>query len=80
MVRVPKLCYLQYISNTTQQVRNKDIHRQVKSIRVHYDRMIHDRLLELGCEDFIWDEKKGCSDFDLPNSKEDSHATKIADL
>ncbi len=80
MVRVPKLCYLQHISNTTQQVRNKDIHRHVRSIRVHYDRMIHDRLLELGCEDFIWDEKKGCSDYNLPNPKVEPHVTLIANI
>jgi len=78
MVWVPKLCYLQYISNTTQQVRNKDIHRHVRSIRVHYDRIIHDRFLELGCKDFIWDEKKGCSDYNIPNPKVESHATLIA--
>ena len=81
MVRVPKLCYIQYISNnTTQQVRNKDIHRHVRSIRVHYDRMIHDRLLELGCEDFIWDEKNGRSDFNIPNPKVESHVTLIANV
>jgi glycosyltransferase involved in cell wall biosynthesis len=78
MIRVPKLCYLQYISHTAQEKRNKDIHRHVRSIRAHYDRMIHDRLLDLGCEDFIWDEEKGCSDFDLPNPKIESHATLIA--
>jgi hypothetical protein len=80
MVRVPKLCYLQYISKTAQQVRNKDIHRHVRSIRGHYDRMIHDRLLDLGCEDFIWDQKQGCSDYHLPSPKVESHATLIADL
>ncbi len=78
MIRVPKLCYIQYISNTTQQVRNKDIQRHVRSIRVHYDRMIHHRLLELGCEDFSWDAKNGCSDYSIPNPKIESHATLIA--
>jgi glycosyltransferase involved in cell wall biosynthesis len=80
MVRVPRLCYLQYIGNSAQQVRNKDIHRHVRSIRIHYDRMIHQRLLELGCEDFIWDEKKGCSDYTLPNPEVESHANWIANL
>ncbi len=78
MVRVPRLCYLQYIGNTAQQERNRDIHRHVRSIRVHYDRMIHERLLELGCEDFAWDEKSGCSDYHLPNPARESHATLIA--
>lgn len=81
MVRVPKLCYLQYISNNSaQHVRNKDIHRHVRSIRGHYDKMIHDRFAELGCEDFIWDEKNGCSDLTIPNPTVEPHVTLIADV
>jgi len=80
MIRVPKLCYIQYISNTAQQIRNKDIHRHVRSIRLHYGRMIHERLLELGCEDFTLDEKNGCSDFNVPNPKVEPHVTLIADV
>ena len=80
MIRVPKLCYLQYISNTAQEARNKDIQRHVRSIRLHYDRMIHDRLLELGCEDFSWDEKNRCSDYNIPNPTVESHATLIANV
>jgi O-antigen biosynthesis protein len=80
MIRVPKLCYLQYISDSAQEARNKDIQRHVRSIRLHYDRMIHDRLLELGCEDFSWDEMNGCSDFNIPNPKVESHATLIANV
>ena len=78
MIRVPKLCYFQYVSNTAQAVRNKDIQRHVRSIRIHYDKMIHERFLELGCEDFIWDEKKGSSDFDHPNPKIEPYAALIA--
>jgi hypothetical protein len=80
MIRVPKLCYLQYIGNSAQEKRNKDIHRHVSSIRIHYDKLIHDRLLELGCEDFVWNEEKGCSDLGLPNPKVESHATLIANV
>jgi glycosyltransferase involved in cell wall biosynthesis len=80
MIRVPKLCYIQYISNTAQQVRNGDIHRHVRSIRVHYDRMIHDRFLELCCEDFIWDKKNNRSDFNIPNPKVEPHVTLIANV
>ena len=75
MARVPELCYIQYVSNTTQCVRNKDIHRHVRSIRTHYDKMIHDRLIELGCEDFIWDEKNGCSDYMIPSPEKEFHVT-----
>jgi glycosyltransferase involved in cell wall biosynthesis len=78
MIRVPKLCYLQYIGDSAQAARNKDIQRHVKSITLHYDRVIHDRLLVLGCEDFVWDEMKGCSDFNIPNPKIERYAALIA--
>lgn len=80
MVRVPRLCYIQHISNTAQRARNRDIHRHVRSIRQHFDKQIHDRLLELGCEDFIWDEENQCSDSSIPNPQTESHATLIAHL
>jgi O-antigen biosynthesis protein len=78
MVRVPRLCYLQHIGNTTQQKRSKEIQRHVRSIRVHYDRMIHERFIELGCKDFSWDEKKCCSDYRIPNPAVESHVTLTA--
>jgi glycosyltransferase involved in cell wall biosynthesis len=78
IIRVPKLCYLQYIGNSAQAKRNGDIHRHVSSIRVHYDKMIHHRLLELGCKDFVWDEEKESSDLGLPNPAVESHATLMA--
>ncbi len=78
MVRVPRLCYLQYVSNSTQQLRNQDIQRHVRSIRTHYDRMIHNRFLELRCEDFIWNDNTRCSDFNVPNPKVEPHVTFIA--
>jgi hypothetical protein len=42
--------------------------------------MIHERFLELGCEDFAWDEKNGCFDYQIPNPQEESHATLIANV
>ncbi len=80
MARVPRLCYLQYVSNTTQQVRNRDIHRHVRSIRAEYDRKIHERFLELGCPDFVWDERKQGSDFAVPNPEVELHVTLIAEV
>jgi glycosyltransferase involved in cell wall biosynthesis len=80
MIRVPKLCYLQHIGNTAQQKRNKEIHRHARSIRTHYDRMIHERFLELGCDDFSWDEKKGRSDYTIPNPTVESHAALVSDI
>jgi len=80
MVRVPRLCYLQHIGNTAQRERNKEILRHVRSIRAYYDRMIHERFLELGCEDFAWDEKNGCFDYQIPNPQAEPHATLIANV
>jgi O-antigen biosynthesis protein len=80
MIRVPKLCYLQHIGNTAQLKRNKEIHRHVRSIRAHYDRKIHERFLELGCEDFSWDEQSGCSDYTIPNPVVESHVTLTSDV
>jgi O-antigen biosynthesis protein len=80
MIQVPRLCYLQYIGRSTQWARNGDIHRHVRSIRTHYDKLIHERLLELGCEDFAWDEREGCSNHQLPNPEVESHATLSAEV
>jgi O-antigen biosynthesis protein len=81
MVRVPKLCYIQHMSNqTAQSVRNGDIHRHVRSIRMHYDKRIHDRLLDLGCPDFIWNEETGTSDLMVTNPEHESHVTWLAVL
>ena len=33
---------------------------------------------DLGCEDFVWDEMKGCSDFNIPNPKIEPYAALIA--
>ena len=80
MVRVPRLCYLQHVGDTAQRERNMDIHRHVRSIRLHYDRMIHERFLELGCDDFAWDEGNGCSDYRVPNPQAEPSAALIANI
>lgn len=77
MVQVRKLGYIQYYTpngGNTQRVRNKDIQRLVRAVKEQYDRRIHDRLLELGCEDWAWNEKWGCSDLHAPNPEVESHA------
>ena len=78
MARVPKLGYIQHLGHTAQEARNRDIHRHVRAIREHYDAQIHERLLALGCDDFCWDSRRGCSDYMLPNPAVESHATLIA--
>jgi glycosyltransferase involved in cell wall biosynthesis len=80
MIRIPRLCYLQYIGPTAQTSRYGDICRHVRSIREHYDRTIHERFLELGCDDFAWDEQRGCCDFAVPNPPVEPHVTLTADI
>ncbi|MCX8170199.1 MAG: hypothetical protein N3D72_03820, partial [Candidatus Methanomethyliaceae archaeon] len=80
MVHVPKLCYIQYVGHSAQIRRNRDIHRHVRAIRDFYDELIHERFLELGCEDFAWDEVKGCSNLNIPNPIFESHVTLIANI
>lgn len=59
MIRVPKFCYLQYrnISGNTHQVRIREIQRLVRYISQSYDKQIHERFLELGIDDFVWNGK-----------------------
>jgi O-antigen biosynthesis protein len=71
MVHIPRLGYVQYEDGkTTQRVRNKDIQRHVRYLCWRYDRRIHERFLELGVDDYIWNEEKGFSDFSRANPPE----------
>jgi O-antigen biosynthesis protein len=78
-VHVPKLCYIQFYNTesigNTQQTRNKEIQRVVRFVSDQYDRRIHDRLIELGVDDFVWNESLGHSDFSRPNPDVESHCT-----
>ena len=61
MIRIPRLCYVQYRNqdgsgNTSLGVRNKEIQRLVRYVSLTYDKQIHERLLELGVDDFVWQE------------------------
>jgi glycosyltransferase involved in cell wall biosynthesis len=79
MVHVPRLCYFQFChGGTTNRVRNKDIQRLVRYCREWYDKAIHERFVELGVEDFVWDEKAGKSDMNRPNPEVESHCTLTA--
>lgn len=53
MAHIPKLCYLQYMRTgaNAQDRRRGEIQRLVRCIRDHYERRLHDRLLELGLPD-----------------------------
>lgn len=73
-----KMCFITdylYIQHeekpTTQRYRNREIQRCVECIKQLYDRRIHDRIIELGYNDSIWDNERGKSDFDLITGKID---------
>ena len=56
MVRVPKLLYLQFYHNAnTQNATRKDIQRRVRSISNFYNDQIHNRFIELGYQDWAYD-------------------------
>lgn len=56
LVHIPELLYLQYIQeNSQQRVRNGLIHEMVPEISNWYNPYIHERVLALGGEDWIWD-------------------------
>ena len=84
MARVPSLCYLQYRneSGNTHRQRNQEIQRLVRYFADWYDVAIHDRLLELGVEDFVW--KAGENTFArlqrVPSPATESHCTVTVSL
>jgi len=80
MCRVPEMCYVQYrnfgVGNTHRE-RNKEIQRLVRYFSVHYDKRIHERFLELGVDDFVWQEGK-CTFAEMGqivNQPRESHCT-----
>lgn len=81
MVHVKKLGYIQYFAKSpqgnTQLARNGDIQRHVRYLRQHYDQRIHDRFLELGCDDYIWDEHTRASDLRKSNPDDVPHVSYI---
>lgn len=61
MAHVPKLGYVQWRNRpaeggegNTHQDRNQEIQRLTRAFSQAYDRRIHERLLELGVDDFVW--------------------------
>lgn len=57
MVHIPKLLYLQYNNrNSTVDNNRKDINRKARLIKDFYDKQIHDRIIELGYDDFEWND------------------------
>ena len=78
-VHIPKLCYIQFYNTESignaQKIRNKEIQRVVRFVSEQYDKRIHERLLDLGVDDFVWNEAAGRCDFRNPNPAVESHCT-----
>ena len=71
------------MDGNTHQKRVFDIQRLVRYISMSYDNDIHKRLLELGVDDFVWDEKQESPTFFRlrnPPQKVESHCTVTIDL
>lgn len=69
MTKIDKTLYIQYEgdgeratnSENTQSLRFGEIQRTTMLLKEKYDKAIHDRIIELGCEDDPWDEVCGYS-------------------
>ena len=58
-IHVRKVLYFQYNNgNSTVDNNAQDINRRARLIRDYYDNEIHKRILELGYEDWCWDEER----------------------
>lgn len=79
MVRIPRLCYVQYrnAAGNAHQTRMADIQRLVRRISIGYDWAIHGRLEELGVDDFVFDGKipSFFKMMSVPNPPVESHCT-----
>lgn len=77
MVHIPRMSYIQYhnSSGNTQRSRSKEIQRLVNSISKHYDKSIHDRFMELGINDFCWNENAGFGDVNTANPDVECHVS-----
>ena len=81
MVRVPRMGYIQYRnvdgSGNTHQSRNQEIQRLVRFISTRRDAEIHQRLLDLKVNDFMWQEGEVTFNhlLAIPNPPEESHCT-----
>lgn len=70
IIHVKKMLYLQY-NNRDSTVDNNvtDINRRARLIKDHFDQRIHDRIIELGGEDWMWDEEENRSFIEFPQKK-----------
>ena len=68
MVHIQRFGYIQYIQRdggNTQRKRNKEIQRLVRLFQMRYEAEIHQRLVDLDVDDFVW--RNGSLDFSNAN-------------
>lgn len=85
MIHIQKFGYIQYYnvtstsqeqaSGNTQRKRNKEIQRLVKYFRWKYNKAIHERFVELGVDDFCY--QNGVVNFDIPNPIDTPYANYV---
>ena len=46
----------------------------------NYDKLIHERVLQLGGTDFVWNEQENCSDICMTDEKTDEYFCIISDV
>lgn len=72
-VQIPDVLYIQYMNsggNNTQEPRRAEIQRMVHATQKYYDKAIHERIIELGGDDWLWVESQQQSfDFPPPNNR-----------
>ena len=60
MIHINKLLYFQYNNrNSTVDNNRNDINRKSRLIKDYYDKQIHERFIELGVEDWEWNDNDG---------------------
>jgi glycosyltransferase involved in cell wall biosynthesis len=73
MVHVDHFGYVQYHDGqNTQRLRNQDIQRHVRYLRWAYDAKIHARFMDLGLNDWVWDDR-GFSDLFVENPEDQTN-------
>lgn len=74
MIHIPEVLYIQYMNaggNNTQEPRRAEIQRLVMHVQQYYDKQIHERILELGGQDWLWDENLNRANLNIspPNER-----------
>lgn len=65
IIHIPEILYIQYMNsggNNTQEPRRAEIQRLVDWIQKYYDIKIHNRIIELGKNDWCWNDQTEQSD------------------